>query len=133
MKNLKKASMLLFLSAFSVSILFAQGQIEKKEHKNSHSKMKAERLEKMQEELNLSEEQKTEIQLIKAKHEIEKKELKAKLQEINRIEKAEIRTVLTEEQLATMRENRKNKRAEYHKMHKELQHYKEAPIEKEKK
>lgn len=125
MKNLKKISMLLILSAFSVSILFAQGQTEKKENKKSHSEMKAERLEKMQEELNLSDEQKAEIQSIKEKHEVEKKELRAKLQEINRVERAEIRTVLTEEQIALMKENRQNRREKYQ----HLKHRDGVPME----
>lgn len=58
----------------------------------------------MKERLNLTEEQVAEIKVIREKRAPEKKQLREKLQELNKAERAEINEVLTEEQRIKMKE-----------------------------
>lgn len=101
MKNLK---MILAATLIVAGTTMVNAQDAKKGSDHAHKAhtpnlKKGKELKKMKEELQLSEEQITQIKAIKEKRTEEKRALKIKLYELEKAEKEEIKTVLTEEQI----------------------------------
>ena len=115
MKNLKIVAIVaLFAIATGVS---AQDKMERpmKLQVNEHHNQDEDddQIEKFKDQLNLTEEQKTQIKEIRGKRAAEKKELKTKLKDIRVAERVEINQILTEEQRALIKEKKEMKHEKF--------------------
>ena len=106
MKNLKLIALATIFTFTGIIAANAQDATQPEPAKKEFHKNKAERMEKMKAELNLTDEQVAKIKAIHEKNDAEKTAHKDKLKEINKAEHEEIKIVLTEEQKAILRAKR---------------------------
>jgi Spy/CpxP family protein refolding chaperone len=107
MKEVKKIFAVLVIIMFSSynTSVFAQNK-----DIDDDDDAKMEKIENMKEALKLSDEQIEKIKIIREQRNIEKKEIKRQLREVNKAEKKEIEALLTEDQKTILKEKREDRK-----------------------